>query len=55
MIKIAGNQKTTLNVGLDFLTSEAAVTQAERDVKKLAPAETKVFEKPQKGWCHGIE
>ncbi|MEC9094565.1 MAG: aldose 1-epimerase family protein [Planctomycetota bacterium] len=55
VIRIGGNQKTTLHVGLDFLTTEKDVSQAERDVKKLMPAETIVFDKPQKGWCHGVD
>lgn len=54
-IRIAGNQKTSLNLGMDFLNSEGSVRAAEADVKKLAIAEPEVFDAPQKGWCFGVE
>lgn len=55
VIKIAANQSTKLNVGLDFLTNEGSVAAAEKDVKKLAPETTKIHEVPHKDWCHGVE
>lgn len=54
-VKLGGNQKTTLTVELAFLISEDSVSITEKEIRKLAPSETKVFDKPQPDWCHGVE
>lgn len=54
VVKIPAHQQTTFHVGLDFLTHADAVAQAEADVRRLAPDEVKICQRPQADWCHGI-
>lgn len=52
VIKLAGQGRTTLELGVAWHRGEKAVATAEQAVRKLqAGRPTKVFETPQAGWC----
>ena len=52
VIKLAGQERTTLGLGVAWHRDEKAVAEAQQAVRKLqAGRPTKVFETPQAGWC----
>lgn len=50
-IPLEGHQKVNLGVAMEFLTNEQAVANVEKQIRKLAPSETQLFDSPQAGWC----
>ncbi|MDG2469959.1 MAG: aldose 1-epimerase family protein [Pirellulaceae bacterium] len=55
VIKIPGLGSRTMKVGLDFLSEPQAVQNAIAQTQKLMPDTTQTFDRPQQGWCHGVE
>lgn len=53
VVHILGLGKHTFSVGIDCLNSSDKVSAAVAETKKLEPAETNVFDQPQKEWCQG--
>ncbi|MEC9010266.1 MAG: aldose 1-epimerase family protein [Planctomycetota bacterium] len=52
VIKLPGGARTTLGLGVEWHRDAASVSAAEMAVAKMkAGRETKVYPKPQKGWC----
>ncbi|MBO13155.1 MAG: DUF4432 domain-containing protein, partial [Planctomycetaceae bacterium] len=52
VLKLAGGASTTLGLGVEWHRDAASVRAAETAVVKMkAGRETRVFPKPQKGWC----
>ena len=52
VVKLAGGASTTLGLGVEWHRDADSVRAAETAVMKMkAGRETKVFPKPQKGWC----
>lgn len=55
VISLEGNQTTGLRLAIDFLCSDQQVADIEKQIRKLTPTQTRIYDQPQKDWCFGVE